>query len=1509
MFRNLFLTFILIFGLSASAQVNGATTKSAPGGFSGSAINHTVVCDSYYSTVQACVVAAGTNMSIIIPFGQHVGESYTNTYSVAILDMRNLAQNLVYSSPCGASGAPAFRSPCSSGGVTSFTANPSSWPSWLIPTVSNPTTAPTLSVAVTAIPNSALANSSTLINGQTCTLGQACTIPAGQSIAGSPYNIPMIGSDGESAVASPVSVQGPITFTAYIFCNTNPCQQTVIQISPVPPGILGANVQSITDSMGLLNSGTTVASVAYGAYIIPSQNWNLADGHGGVLGDVFTVTYISTPAVIVPTSLYTKSLDGYLYASQNTSSPGALDGVANLLASPALAGGGVVYADPNDGGDKGNTFLGETLPDDTLLKDERTANRTDFYQNVGYPNTDFLTTTKNTGGTTHQVFWTRGENGYAIHGGEVPGSTGEYEESLFDYSVDLHDAGLVQFEGGDGVISKPDDINFHNWYLKVNPYSVAGADEGFVWERIHINALGPWFGYVGSYQNSNVNTINFTPGPCCGSQMLNMYTEILDLSAPTLKGNVTYSAAYAPIDYFNGAKVLSLTVDATVPASLVGYLPAQANIEGIVFAASTQGSAGQDVNVNLVAGSNTSDSAAITGAGTDTLTVQLVNSSGGTRTLADIVTLFGSYSSSATTTDGGVITAFLATGITGTTLASAGSAGLEGIQNPPLGGGSVVTSFAVVMPSTPIVGALMDIAGPSHNDVLSPSAVSLVSSNTYAVTGRIYYGHWPTAVFQNTSTTPGSGMVGRAMVLPQLTSYSSQRQAQEVLGAIDAHTIVVGQTGFGSLTTFGVPLTGTQPAIFYIAAQIQALADPTKAQKLHTEYTDGDSYAEVQDHDFFLAGDELTNPEAFSQTYQKETDLMGFPNPLSSYGMRQDVISGPGVNGEYQYTINDNPDSFYAGASSNLTEIAGINAYSITSNVGTFFYSYYRTNTDGLVSGQNVTISGFGTSTFLNNLNGTATTGATNVTFNGTATAGSNVISGATVTTGYGYNSLVTCTGTGVLSGGSANIVTGISGSNVSTQFAATTSGAVSCTATTEYFTMPVTHADQALLSEAGGVYTNLPGVALPNMRRWDGPVGNVTELTEYPKNLVAFLTANGTPVWNPNQTGMGIVQGLLDYRRNVSAIDTCSVSGGVITITNASGFPLQGSGPAYAAGNIVDLNIPSGGCSDIRNMKVTNPSAYVFSTYFSVSGILNPIQSTSPHADVTSYSTSGATIFNSYLSLSRADNTTGLSYFGWANGMDIMARQGNFLDLMSGGNEVCTTAGGAGCAAAIPDGTAGALLYYDGTTSNSVSASPLSWRNSALYVPSIEMINGNGIYMYDGATNTNVNLGYSTDSNTNLRSFSLYSGTNITIGTGSSSGNPSLIFIPAGANRITFGAQDVDCGYLIAVGNCSFRSDFEGDVNVNSLATIIGTALDSTSGTIAPTTGFAHVTGTGIVSTITVPGFCTAALTSCSVKFIPDAVWTTLTTGNIALASTAAVNRVIEFDYDPATAKWYPSY
>ncbi len=82
-----------------------------------------------------------------------------------------------------------------------------------------------------------------------------------------------------------------------------------------------------------------------------------------------------------------------------------------------------------------------------------------------------------------------------------------------------------------------------------------------------------------------------------------------------------------------------------------------------------------------------------------------------------------------------------------------------------------------------------------------------------------------------------------------------------------------------------------------------------------------------------------------------------------------------------------------------------------------------------------------------------------------------------------------------------------------------------------------------------------------------------------------------------------------------------------------------------------------------------------------------------------------------------------------------------------------------------------------------------------------------------------------------------------------------------------------------------------------------------SSATTIAPTTRFFHVSGTTPIVTITAPAFCAVSGTMCQITMIPDGLWTTTTGGNIAIGTTAVVDKTLIMTYDQATSMWYPNY
>src|SRR5215831_17767793 len=85
----------------------------------------------------------------------------------------------------------------------------------------------------------------------------------------------------------------------------------------------------------------------------------------------------------------------------------------------------------------------------------------------------------------------------------------------------------------------------------------------------------------------------------------------------------------------------------------------------------------------------------------------------------------------------------------------------------------------------------------------------------------------------------------------------------------------------------------------------------------------------------------------------------------------------------------------------------------------------------------------------------------------------------------------------------------------------------------------------------------------------------------------------------------------------------------------------------------------------------------------------------------------------------------------------------------------------------------------------------------------------------------------------------------------------------------------------------------------------VVGAVLASANTLPTPDHLIHHVSGTAVIKTIPVPyaGFGGVLI------LIPDAIFTWDTTGNLALAGTAVVNKALFLVYDTLGAKWVPSY
>lgn len=92
----------------------------------------------------------------------------------------------------------------------------------------------------------------------------------------------------------------------------------------------------------------------------------------------------------------------------------------------------------------------------------------------------------------------------------------------------------------------------------------------------------------------------------------------------------------------------------------------------------------------------------------------------------------------------------------------------------------------------------------------------------------------------------------------------------------------------------------------------------------------------------------------------------------------------------------------------------------------------------------------------------------------------------------------------------------------------------------------------------------------------------------------------------------------------------------------------------------------------------------------------------------------------------------------------------------------------------------------------------------------------------------------------------------------------------------------------------------------IPGLTTKLSEETVASAATISPKSDLVRVTGTTAIATI-VPAF--GGGFSGILFLVPVAAFTTVTTGNIALASTAVVGKALTMVYSKSQNKWYPSY
>jgi hypothetical protein len=92
----------------------------------------------------------------------------------------------------------------------------------------------------------------------------------------------------------------------------------------------------------------------------------------------------------------------------------------------------------------------------------------------------------------------------------------------------------------------------------------------------------------------------------------------------------------------------------------------------------------------------------------------------------------------------------------------------------------------------------------------------------------------------------------------------------------------------------------------------------------------------------------------------------------------------------------------------------------------------------------------------------------------------------------------------------------------------------------------------------------------------------------------------------------------------------------------------------------------------------------------------------------------------------------------------------------------------------------------------------------------------------------------------------------------------------------------------------------------VGLFATLNPAPTIASAATIQPLAPITFVSGTTTINTITVPS---EFVGGGQITLIPTGLWSTGTSGNIAIATTGVVSKALILSYDATTAKWYPSY
>lgn len=257
-----------------------------------------------------------------------------------------------------------------SGTLTSFAAPSGSWPSWLVPTVSNSTTTPSLAVAASGIPNSALSNFSITLGTTTINLGGTTSSAAGftaafaNALTASPTtcgsgNAPQ-GVDTQGNVVGCQAIGGGGGSGPVLQVNGTPALSQILQnlvststVAFTNPsgGVINATVPTSTPStLGVSSPDNTTISATAGVYKLISPGAGTIVGFSS--GNTYTA-YTAGPNI---------SLTGNLIS--NTSPANAI--TASLTAGTVpVSTGGVNFGASTITTASGSTIIGSGTTSNT----------------------------------------------------------------------------------------------------------------------------------------------------------------------------------------------------------------------------------------------------------------------------------------------------------------------------------------------------------------------------------------------------------------------------------------------------------------------------------------------------------------------------------------------------------------------------------------------------------------------------------------------------------------------------------------------------------------------------------------------------------------------------------------------------------------------------------------------------------------------------------------------------------------------------------------------------------------------------------------------------------------------------------------------------------------------------------------------------------------------------------------------------------------------------------------